>query len=82
MYFFVFVLTDMDHYLFECMEKRPFFTEEDTLEGWYVMLYDRAARWSGRQDYRCAVSILYLHIPILYIIILSYSTIFHKNQFD
>jgi len=62
----------MDHFLFECMAKHPFFTDEDSLEGWYVMLYDRAARWSGRQDYRCAVSIQCLHISIMYNIMLSY----------
>jgi len=47
----------MDHYLFECMAKHPFFSDENTLEGWYVMLYDRTARLSGHQEYRCAVSI-------------------------
>ncbi|XP_015376081.1 PREDICTED: uncharacterized protein LOC107170465 [Diuraphis noxia] len=46
---------NMDHFMFDCMAKHPFFTDEDTLEGWYVMLYDRMARWSGRQDYRCAL---------------------------
>jgi len=55
----------MDHYTFECMAKHPFFTEEDTLDGWYVLLYDRTARWSGREDYRCAVSILCLPIHFL-----------------
>ncbi|XP_022171596.1 uncharacterized protein LOC111034615 [Myzus persicae] len=46
---------NMDHYVFECMDKHPFFTEEDKLEGWYVMLFDRTARWTGHQDYRCAL---------------------------
>eukprot|EP00102_Acyrthosiphon_pisum_P024261 XP_016661471.1 PREDICTED: uncharacterized protein LOC107884265 [Acyrthosiphon pisum] len=37
------------------MAKHPFFTEKDTLEGWYVMLYDQTTRWTGSQDYRCAL---------------------------
>lgn len=59
--FSVIVLTDMDHYIFDCISKYPFLAEEETLEGWYIMLYDRTARWSGHQDYRCAVSILCIH---------------------
>ncbi|KAL4126877.1 hypothetical protein QTP88_011077 [Uroleucon formosanum] len=45
----------MDHYIFDCISKYPFLAEEETLEGWYIMLYDRTARWSGHQDYRCAL---------------------------
>lgn len=60
-FFFAIVLTDMDHYFFECMAKHPSFTDEDTLKGWYVILYDKNAGGYGRQDYRCSVSIQCLH---------------------
>jgi len=55
----------MDHYMFECKVKHPLISEEGTLEGWYVLLYDQTTRWTGHSVFRCVVSILCLRINIL-----------------
>eukprot|EP00102_Acyrthosiphon_pisum_P013716 XP_008183403.1 PREDICTED: uncharacterized protein LOC100572182 [Acyrthosiphon pisum] len=43
---------NMDHYIFECRYKFMFFSEERTLEGWNILLYDEL--WAGHPEFRCA----------------------------
>ncbi|XP_029341432.1 uncharacterized protein LOC115033276 [Acyrthosiphon pisum] len=43
----------MDHYIFECRYKFPSFSEEETLLGWHVLLYDEL--WAGHPEFRCAL---------------------------
>ncbi|XP_050061651.1 uncharacterized protein LOC114129914 isoform X2 [Aphis gossypii] len=59
----------LDHYTFECFSKHPLI-ENDTIKAWYVTLYDKTARWSGRKDYKCGLySMLNEDPPLIQMII-------------